>query len=115
MAVNITLEVENLYSEALNVLETGGNGVSPDAVGGNILRPLPFPFGSNGSLAAGATSAALGIRERDLVNRQQAQQPSMPADEWQDLVQKGWVGLTFARVATGGSDVESDLIDAFDT
>ena len=111
MAANLTMAVTNTYSLALNVLETGGNGVSPDAVGGNILRPLPFPFGSNGSLAAGATSDALGIRERDLVNRQQAQQPSMPADEWQDLVQKGWVTLVFT-VAGTTSDVESNMLDA---
>jgi len=112
MAVNVRMEVTNDYSEALNILETGGNGISPDAVGGNVLRPLPFPFGANGSLAPAGT-LELGIRERDLVNRQQAQQPSMPADEWQDLVQKGWVSLSFTRVATGGSDVESDLIDTF--
>lgn len=105
--------VTNTSGLVLNALETGGSGVSPDAVGGNVARPVPFPFGSNGSYAVGGNKE-LVVRTRDLINRQQAQQPSMPADEIDALIQKGWLTVAYAEDATS-SDTEDALIKCFDT
>lgn len=102
--------IANTSGLVLNTPEVGGNGVSPDAVGGNITRPIPFPFGSNGAYAV-AASKQLPVRERDLIIRQQPQQPSMPADELNELVQKGWITFTAAVDATPG-DVEDEFINA---
>lgn len=88
------LEVTNESARVLNRLEEGGNGVSPDAVGGNVLDPLPFPFNANGSLAVGA-SRELPVHGRDFNVRQQMQQPMLPADEWNQMVQAGLVSLSF--------------------
>ena len=107
--------VDNVSGLVLNALETGGSGVSPDAVGGNVKRPVPFPFNANGSYpASGSTSKVLVVRERDLVNRQQAQQPSMPADEINEMIQKGWITVSYApdTSAGGGIDTEDELIAA---
>lgn len=111
----------NTSGLTLNTPQTGGYGISPDAVGGNIARPLPFPFDRNGALADG-NDLVLPVRERDLVVRQQAQQPSLPADELQELVQKGWVEVEFAADATvtagltpTAPDVEDAFVKAFDT
>lgn len=96
------LTVQNETSRVLNRPEVGGSGVSPDAVGGNVLDPLPFPFNANGTLAANGDpgdSKQLGIHARDLSVRTQAQQPMIPADEWAALVQAGVVSLTFAADA----------------
>lgn len=104
------LTVTNETSRVLNRPEVGGNGVSPDAVGGNVLDPLPFPFGANGTLGVG-DSLALGIHARDLSVRTQPQQPMIPADEWAGLVQAGIVSLAFAADAQS-TDAEDALIAA---
>lgn len=104
--------VTNTSGLVLNTPEVGGSGVSPDAVGGNITRPVPFPFGSNGAYAV-AGSKALPVRERDLVNRQQAQQPSMPADELNEMIQKGWITVAYAGDTSASFlDTEDELISA---
>lgn len=92
------LEVRNDSGRILNRLEVGGNGVSPDAVGGNVLDPLPYPFNANGPLAASAYRE-LGVHARDFSVRPQAQQPMMPADEWNQMVQAGLVSLSFTADA----------------
>lgn len=101
----------NTYTQALNVPEVGGSGVSPDAVGGNVLRPLPFPFNRNGSLASLA-SVDLPVRQRDLIVRQQPQSPSMPADELNNYIQRGWLSVSFAAETAAIQDVEDSLISA---
>lgn len=101
------LTVTNETSRILNRPETGGNGVSPDAVGGNVLDPLPFPFNANGTIAASG-SKQLGVHARDLSVRQQPQQPMIPADEWAALVQAGTVSLAFAADAQS-TDAEDAL------
>jgi hypothetical protein len=107
-----TALVSNTSGLILNALETGGSGVSPDAVGGNVKRPVPFPFGSNGSYAVGG-SKTLVVRDRDLVNRQQAQQPSMPADEINEMIQKGWITVAYtAEAAATSIDTEDAFIAA---
>lgn len=105
--------VTNTSGLVLNALETGGSGVSPDAVGGNVARPVPFPFGSNGSYAIGGNKV-LPVRERDLIVRQQPQQPSMPADSLNEMIQKGWITVAYAADASagGGLDTEDELIAA---
>jgi hypothetical protein len=54
------------------------------------------------------------VRERDLIVRQQAQQPSMPADEINEMIQKGWITVSYApdTSAGGGIDTEDELIAA---
>lgn len=111
------LAVTNDSSVTLNAPETGGYGVSPDAVGGNISNPLPFPFDRNGSLAAGDT-LTLAVNPRDFVLRQQMQQPAVPAEEWDNLIQKGFISVAVTANPTAAAlstDIENVLIAAFDT
>ena len=93
----------------LNALQSGGYGISPDAVGGNVARPLPFPFNANGSVASAAT-LVLPVRERDLIVRQQPQQPSMPADELNNYIQRGWITVAVAAETATVLDVEDNFI-----
>ena len=103
--------VTNSSGLVLNALQSGGYGISPDAVGGNVERPVPFPFGSNGSYAVGA-SKTLAVRERDLSVRPQAQQPMLPADELNNYVQRGWLTISFAAETASVIDVEDNLISS---
>ncbi len=102
--------VTNLTSGVLNAPVVGGNQVSPDAVGGNILRPVPFPFGSNGSYAAnGASGDAkdLVVHARDLIVRVQPQESLAPADELNQLINAGVISLS---VATDAIEVDAEKL-----
>ncbi len=102
--------VTNTSGLVLNALEQGLSGVSSDAVGGNVLRPVPFPFNMNGSYAIGGNKV-LPMRERDIIVRQQPQQPEMPADELNNYVQRGWITFAVAADATP-RDVEDEVINS---
>ena len=103
--------VTNTSGLALNTPETGGYGISPDAVGGNIARPVPFPFGSNGVYAIGG-SKTLPVRERDLIIRQQPQQADLPADELNNYIQRGWLTVAYAAETASVIDTEDNLISS---
>lgn len=102
-----TMAVTNTSGLVLNVLESGGTGVSPDAVGGNVTRPLPYPFNRNGSLAIGG-ARTLGVNVRDFTTREVMCQPELPVQDWDNLLQKGWVTLAFATA--NSVDVQDELI-----
>jgi hypothetical protein len=100
--------VTNLTSSVLNAPVVGGNQVSPDAVGGNVLNPVPFPFGSNGSYAANGASGDskdLKVHARDLIVRVQPQETMNPADELNQLINGGVISLS---VATDGDEVDAE-------
>lgn len=105
------LEITNDSGITLNALQSGGFGISPDAVGGNVANPLPYPFNANGELADG-DSLTLGINLHDLTSRQQMQQPELPVQEWDMLVNKGWLSLSWTATQLG---VEDAYVAAFDT
>jgi hypothetical protein len=104
------LTVTNASTQILNRPDVGGGGVSPDAVGGNVLAPLPYPFDRNGPLAV-AGSRQLAVHARDFSVRPQPQQPMIPADEWALMVQSGLVTLAFVADAVS-TDAEDALIAA---
>ncbi len=104
--------VTNLTSGVLNAPVVGGNQVSPDAVGGNILQPVPFPFGSNGSYAANgapgnADEKSLVVHARDLIVRVQPQESLAPADELNQLINAGVISLS---VATDAIEVDAEKL-----
>lgn len=105
-----TMTVTNNSSVTLNRPDTGGLGVSPDAVGGNVRDALPYPFSLNGTLAPSA-SKSLPVNARDFTTRSQMQQPALPVEEWNLLVQAGTV--TVAVAADPNSvDVDDTVIAA---
>jgi len=101
------LTVTNLSLNILNRPALGGGGVSPDAVGGDVLDALPHPFEANGALAVGA-ARELAVHARDFNVRVQMQQPMLPADDWARMVQAGTISLAFAADAVS-TDAEDDL------
>lgn len=94
----------------INTPDTGLAGVSADAVGGNKLYPLPYPFAHIGPLAAGATKT-LPIHVKDFARMSVPWLPLSPSTEWQMLVQKGIVTITFSE-QTLGKNVDEQLIPA---
>lgn len=105
------LAITNTSGITLNALQQGGYGISPDAVGGNVANPLPYPFNANGALDDSDTMT-MGIALHDLSMRQQMQQPELPLQEWDMLVQKGWLSLAWTATAMG---IEDAYVEAFDT
>lgn len=101
------LTVANLSTKILNRPAVGGGGVSPDAVGGDVLDGLPHPFEANGPLAVGA-SRELAVHARDFNVRVQMQQPMLPADDWARMVQAGDISLAFVADANT-TDAEDEL------
>lgn len=98
-----TMAVTNDSGITLNALQQGGYGVSADAVGGNVANPLPYPFNANGELDDGDT-LTLGVNLHDLFVRQQMQQPELPQQEWDLLIQKGWLSVSYSDVDLGVED-----------
>ena len=104
-----TMAVTNESSVTLNAPQMGGYGVSPDAVGGNVSNPLPYPFNRNGSIAAGDTKT-LGINTRDFTTRELMCQPELPIQEWDMLLQAGTISVVFADA--GFIDLQDALIQS---
>jgi hypothetical protein len=94
----------------INTPDTGGTGVSPDAVGGNKRYPLPYPFAHVGPVAAGATVVQV-IHVEDMRRMSVPWLPLEPSREWQMLVQQGIVTVTFSELSTG-KNVEDAIIPA---
>lgn len=108
-----TATVTNLTSSVLNAPVVGGNQTSPDAVGGNIINPVPFPFGSNGSYAANGASGDskdLNVHVRDLILRVQPQEPLAPVDELNVMINAGIISLSVATDATEIGEAEKLVI-----
>ena len=94
----------------INTPDTGGFGVSPDAVGGNKKYALPYPFSHVGPIAAGAAVTQV-IHVEDMRRMSVPWLPLEPSREWQMLVQQGIVSVTFSEL-TIGKNVEDTLIPA---
>ena len=104
MLVTIT----NASSLTLNDLDVhdGGSG----AIGGARKRPLPFPFGHIGALAASGTKQ-LPMHPSDWRYKGSISMPMEPKDEWNQLVQAGTVTIAVAAEADR-RDSEELFIDA---
>lgn len=100
--------VTNVTTAAINNLITGGSGVSSDAVGGSVNRPLPYPFAHIGSLAASGTKQ-LPMHPADWRRKAVPWVPLEPAAEWQQLVQAKVVTLTIGA-QSGVVDSEENFI-----
>jgi hypothetical protein len=94
----------------INTPDTGLAGVSADAVGGNKLYPLPYPFSHVGPIAAGA-SKVMPIHVKDFEHKSVPWLPLSPSTEWQMLVQQGIVSVAFSE-QTLGLNVAESLIPA---
>jgi hypothetical protein len=103
------MTVTNLSTLTLNAPIVGGNGVSADAVGGSRANPLPFPFSHIVLAPTGTTVVVDGKTWADHsdmpVHMEDMRKsipwlPLEPSREWQMLVQKGLVSVSFA-VETG--------------
>lgn len=97
------MTVTNLLAVTINTPVTGGNGVSPDAVGGSVFKALPYPFNASGPLAAGA-SRTLPVQSADFQHKSVPWLPLTPSNEWQALVQAGVVSVTFLADANSVAD-----------
>jgi hypothetical protein len=100
--------IANISGVALNALDSidtaaaYGNNSSVAglvATGGGVVKPLPYPFAHIGTLAIGA-SKQLPMNPRDWTYRSVPWIPTVPAQDWLVLVQKGWVTVTTAAEAT---------------
>lgn len=111
MLVTIT----NTSGAAINGLDTfTSGGVGPAAIvatGGQRRKPLPFPFGHVGELAA-AAAVQLPMHPRDFRFKSVMNADGFDAgEEWQQLIQNGTV--TFAQAAeTGRRDAEELFMNA---
>lgn len=94
----------------INTPDTGGSGVSPDAVGGNKKYPLPYPCSHVGPIIAGASVVQV-VHVEDMRRMSVPWLPLEPSREWQMLVQQGIVSVTFSELSTG-KNVEDSLIPA---
>lgn len=95
---------------AINTPDTGLAGVSADAVGGNKIYPLPYPFSHVGPIAIGATATQV-VHVEDMRHKSVPWLPLEPSREWQMLVQAGIVSVSFSELSTG-KNVEDTLIPA---
>ena len=84
----------------INTPDTGLAGVSADAVGGNKLYALPYPFSHVGPILVGATKA-LTIHNEDLRYKSVPWLPFEPSREWQMLIQQGIVTVAFTKDVVG--------------
>lgn len=101
--------VTNTSGGTINNLITGGAGVSADAVGGSKNKPLPYPFGHIGSLAAAGTKQ-LPMHPADWRYKAVPGLTFEPATEWNQLVQAGVVTLTIADQTTVADSEEKYYI-----
>jgi hypothetical protein len=97
MAANLHMTVTNLTATAINTPIVGGAGVSPDAQGGSVFMPLPYPFshvtlGANGG---GSDSKTLPVHVEDFQYKSVPWLPMEPSREWAALLQKGIVSVSF--------------------
>lgn len=85
----------NSSGVTINTPATGGYGISADAVGGTITKPLPYPFSHIGPLINGGTKQ-LQMHPADWHRKSVPWLPQDPATEWNQLVQDGTVSLAVA-------------------
>ena len=101
----MVVTVTNLSSTlALNELETLTAGTIATtgtatllAVGGNRVRPLPYPFG-HVTIAASGTSV-LAMHQSDWTYQPIYGLPQRPIDQWNVLIQNGTLTMGFAAQA----------------
>ena len=91
------MSIMNTSGVILNTPLVGGAGLSPDAVGGTISNPLPYPANKSGPLAIGAT-LVIQMHVEDLQNKSVPWLPLTPSTEWQMLIQAGLVTVSFLAV-----------------
>jgi hypothetical protein len=105
--------VTNTSGGDLNAPDTYTSGSGPSgivATGGNVVDPLPYPFGHIGTLADTATKQ-LPMHNRDWRYKRVPWLPMEPSKEWQVMVQAGKVTLAVAT-ETDNRDEEEIFIDA---
>lgn len=100
--------VTNASSRTINALAeytTLGTGPSKTtATGGARSVALPYPFGHVGEIAASGTKA-LPMHPRDWRYRNVPGQPYEAGEEWNQLVQRGYVTIAIGAQA-GNMDQE---------
>ena len=102
------MTVSNLSSTVtLNALITGGNGVSPDAVGGSRSNPLPYPF-AHVTLAPSA-SLQLPMHLEDFRYKSVPWLPLEPSREWARLIQQGVVSVSYTNDTLDTGDAEGHM------
>lgn len=93
--------ITNLTSGPINGLDSfttdigQGGPATLTARGGARSKPLPYPFGHIGELAASGTKQ-LPMHPRDWRFKAVPYEPFEAGQEWQDLVQRGVVSMAFA-------------------
>jgi len=105
--------VTNTSGGDLNAPDTYTAGSGPSGVvatGGNVVDPLPHPFGHIGVLADTLTKQ-LPMKNRDWRFKRVPWLPHEPSVEWQVLVQAGKVTLAVAS-ETGNRDEEEIYVNA---
>lgn len=102
--------VTNVSTATINNVIPGGSGVSSDAVGGSKNKPLPYPFGHIGPLAASA-SKQLPMHPADWRHKAVPWLTFEPVTEWNQLVQAGTVTLTIADQATVRDSEEKFFVE----
>lgn len=93
--------VTNTSGVTMNDLDTISGGSGPSAllaVGGAKKLPLPYPFGHIGALANSA-GKQLAMHPRDFRKRREAE-TFEPGEEWNILVNKGYVTFAIASEST---------------
>ena len=98
---NLTMTVTNLLAVPINTPVVGGNGVSPDAVGGSKFKPLPYPFShiTLGATGGGSDAKTLPIHTEDFRYKSVPWLPLEPSREWAMLIQEGTVSVAFGHDA----------------
>jgi len=99
----MNMNIDNVSGHVINTPQVGGNGVSPDAVGGNISYPLPYPAAHVGAIAIGA-NVDIEVKAGDFRRRHVMWSPLEPRDEWNQMVQSGLVDLTVSGTANGDQE-----------
>lgn len=107
---NITNQANSQYGAGftINTPTLGGAGVSSDAVGGTLTFPLPYPFTKAGPIAAGA-AVTLTLHTEDFRGKSVPWLPLSPSTEWQMLVQKAIVTVSFSE-GNLGKNVEDNAV-----
>lgn len=100
------MTITNVSGVTINTPAVGGSGISPDAAGGSLSYPLPYPFSHSGPLATGI-ARTLPVHAADFRYKSVPWLPLGPSEEWQGLVQGGIVTITFAA---DGNDVEDSML-----
>jgi hypothetical protein len=93
---NITATTKGAPGFTINTPDTGLGGVSADAVGGNKLYKLPYPFSHFGPIVASGTAVAV-IHTEDFRFQSVPWLPMEPSREWQMLIQQGIVSVSFSE------------------